>query len=50
MAAGFAPCPVGRAGQPHEIADAVAFLCSDRANYITGQNLRVDGGYLPTVN
>jgi 3-oxoacyl-[acyl-carrier protein] reductase len=49
-AAGFAPGPVGRAGQPQEIADAVVFLCSDRANFITGQNLRVDGGYVPTLN
>jgi NAD(P)-dependent dehydrogenase (short-subunit alcohol dehydrogenase family) len=50
IAAGFAPGPVGRAGTPQEIADAVVFLCSDRANFITGQNLRVDGGYVPTVN
>ncbi|MFO0937149.1 MAG: SDR family oxidoreductase [Gemmataceae bacterium] len=50
IAAGFAPGPVGRAGQPQEIADAVVFLCSNRANFITGQNLRVDGGYVPTVN
>jgi 3-oxoacyl-[acyl-carrier protein] reductase len=46
----FAPGPVGRPGQPQEIADAVVFLCSTRAAFITGQNLRVDGGYVPTVN
>jgi 3-oxoacyl-[acyl-carrier protein] reductase len=50
MAAEFAPNPLGRAGLPQEIADAVVFLASSRADYITGQNLRVDGGYVPTVN
>jgi 3-oxoacyl-[acyl-carrier protein] reductase len=50
IANGFAPSAVGRPGRPDEIADAVLFLCSDRATYITGQNLRVDGGYVPTVN
>lgn len=37
---------LGRWGEPHEIAGAVAFLCSDEASYITGQTLAVDGGYL----
>jgi NAD(P)-dependent dehydrogenase (short-subunit alcohol dehydrogenase family) len=35
-----------RYGEPSEIADTVAFLCSDGAAYITGQNLAVDGGFL----
>ncbi len=36
--------PMGRYGTTEEIAETVAFLLSDGANYITGQNIRVDGG------
>src|SRR5262249_1881701 len=36
--------PMGRLGQPNEFADAVVFLCSERASYITGQSILIDGG------
>jgi 3-oxoacyl-[acyl-carrier protein] reductase len=39
-----AAIPLGRAGRPEEIAAAIGFLCSDRASYITGQVIGVDGG------
>ena len=37
--------PMGRLAEPHEIADPVVFLASDKASYITGQTLVVDGGW-----
>jgi NAD(P)-dependent dehydrogenase (short-subunit alcohol dehydrogenase family) len=37
--------PLGRFGQPDEIAHAVRFLASEEAAFITGQNLCVDGGW-----
>jgi NAD(P)-dependent dehydrogenase (short-subunit alcohol dehydrogenase family) len=43
--AAAAAIPMGRMGQAAEIAQAVVFLCSDAASYITGQPLVIDGGF-----
>ena len=37
--------PIGRVGQPNEIGYAASFLCSDKASFITGEYLVVDGGW-----
>ncbi len=36
--------PAGRVGRPEDIADMVLFLCSERASFITGENICIDGG------
>ena len=38
--------PMKRIGQPEEVGEAVAWLCSDRASYVTGLPMPVDGGYM----
>lgn len=46
----LASIPMGRMGSPADIANAVAFLCSDAAQYITGTTMTVDGGRTRAVN
>jgi 3-oxoacyl-[acyl-carrier protein] reductase len=41
--------PLGRFGQPDEFAAAVTFLASERASYITGVSLAVDGGWIKSI-
>jgi 3-oxoacyl-[acyl-carrier protein] reductase len=41
--------PVGRYGEPTDVASAVRFLLSDEAGFITGTDLAVDGGVLSQV-
>ena len=41
--------PMGRYGKAEEVAELIAFLASDRAAYITGQNIRIDGGITRSV-
>ncbi len=49
LAGMVADIPVGRMGEPDELAAAVAFLASERAGYITGVALQVDGGYVRSI-
>ncbi len=44
-----AAIPLGRPGDPRDIAEAVAYLVSDRAQWVTGVTLTVDGGELPVI-
>ena len=38
--------PMGRWGKPNEIANLISFLLSDNSEYITGENINIDGGWL----
>jgi 3-oxoacyl-[acyl-carrier protein] reductase len=49
LAAVTASCPMNRMGEPEELAALVAFLASERASYITGTTIQVDGGYVQGV-
>ncbi|MBV9229138.1 MAG: glucose 1-dehydrogenase [Chloroflexi bacterium] len=42
----LSPIPLGRVGDPLEAAEAILWLCSDAASYVTGVTLPVDGGYV----
>ena len=40
--------PLNRYGQEHEIAEVIYFLCSEKASYVSGQVIAVDGGFEAT--
>jgi NAD(P)-dependent dehydrogenase (short-subunit alcohol dehydrogenase family) len=42
--------PLGRLGEPEDIAPAVVFLCSDGASWITGETITIDGGQILSRN
>ena len=47
--AAAAAYPLGRAGEPEDVGEAIAFLASDDSAWITGQTLAIDGGLLLTT-
>jgi acetoacetyl-CoA reductase len=46
----FMPIPVGRMGTPEDVGHLVAFLASPLAGYVSGANIRIDGGAADTPN
>jgi 3-oxoacyl-[acyl-carrier protein] reductase len=49
MAESTGSIPLGRYGRPEEYGDVVAFLASERAAYLTGSAIRIDGGLIPSI-
>jgi len=45
----LARIPMGRYGRVEEVSELIAFLASERSSYVTGQNLRIDGGLTRSV-
>ena len=41
--------PLGRLGKPEELASLIAFLASEKASYITGTSIQVDGGFVKSI-
>jgi NAD(P)-dependent dehydrogenase (short-subunit alcohol dehydrogenase family) len=41
--------PLGRVGEAREVGDVICFLASERASYITGASINIDGGNSPVV-
>jgi NAD(P)-dependent dehydrogenase (short-subunit alcohol dehydrogenase family) len=46
MAGAIAEIPIGRAGKPMEVANAVVWLCSDLSSFVTGHAIPIDGGHI----
>ncbi|MGB9411761.1 MAG: SDR family oxidoreductase [Pseudolabrys sp.] len=38
--------PIGRIGTPDEVAELIVWLCSNRASFLTGANISIDGGFV----
>ena len=49
LAAQASKIPLGRLAEPGEVADVIAFLCSERASTVTGAAWSVDGGSVPVI-